>query len=231
MAYRYEKTLKGTFISRPNRFIAEVEINGRTEICHVKNTGRCRELLVKGVTVILEESLNPARKTKYDLIAVYKGERLVNIDSQVPNKCAAEAVPQLFEGVKLVKPEFKFGSSRIDFYIETEEKKILMEVKGVTLENNGVVSFPDAPTERGVKHLHELSEAVSQGYEACVLFVVQLEGAERFEPNRATNPEFAEALAQAEKCGVRVMVYGCKITEDTILIDVSAEISRDSICY
>ena len=231
MAYCYRKTLKGTFISRPNRFIAEVLINGRTEICHVKNTGRCRELLVKGVTVILEESSNPDRKTKYDLIAVCKGKRLVNIDSQVPNKCAAEVIPQLFEGVTLVKPEFKFGSSRIDFYIETNEKKILMEVKGVTLEDNGTVRFPDAPTERGVKHLKELSAAVGQGYEACVLFVVQLEGAEFFEPNRITHPEFADALLQAEKSGVKVMVYGCRVTEDTICIDTSAEISRSNLCY
>lgn len=231
MAYRYGKTLKGTFISRPNRFIAEVEINGRTEICHVKNTGRCRELLIKGVAVILEESSNPARKTKYDLIAVYKGEMLVNIDSQVPNKCAAEVIPHLFEGVKLIKPEFKFGSSRIDFYIETAEKKILMEVKGVTLEENGTVRFPDAPTERGVKHLRELSAAVKQGYEACVLFVVQLEGAKLFEPNRATHPEFADALLQAGKCGVKVIVYGCRVTEDTIFIDTSAEISKGNLCY
>ena len=231
MAYYYGKTLKGTFISRPNRFIAEVEINGRTEICHVKNTGRCRELLIKGVTVILEESSNPARKTKYDLIAVYKGEMLVNIDSQVPNKCAAEAIPQLFDGVKLVKPEFKFGSSRIDFYIETEEKRILMEVKGVTLENNGVVRFPDAPTERGVKHLKELAAATAQGYEACVLFVVQLEGAERFEPNGETHPEFADALSMAENNGVKVMVYGCKVTEESISIDTSSELSRGNLCY
>ena len=224
MAYKYTDTVKGIFISRPNRFIAEVEIDGRTEICHVKNTGRCRELLVKGAEVILEKSGNPNRKTQYDLIAVYKGDVLINIDSQVPNKCAAEFIKYLFDGVTFVKPEYKFGQSRIDFYIETEKEHILMEVKGVTLEESGIVKFPDAPTERGVKHLRELSSAVENGIRACVLFVVQLENAVEFMPNRNTHREFAEELSEAYKKGVEIFVYGCKVTEESIEIDPQKKI-------
>ena len=219
MAYKYRRTLKGKFLSRPNRFVAEVEINGKVELCHVKNTGRCRELLVKGAEVILEDSGNSNRKTRYDLIAVYKGEMLINMDSQVPNKCAAEVIPCLFDGVTYVKPEYTIGESRIDFYIETEKERILIEVKGVTLEENGVVKFPDAPTERGIKHLKELSAAVENGYRACVLFVVQLEGAVKFMPNADTHREFAEALSGAHKKGVEIFVYGCKVTEESIEID------------
>ncbi|MBQ8825564.1 MAG: DNA/RNA nuclease SfsA [Oscillospiraceae bacterium] len=219
MAYKYRNTIKGKFISRPNRFIAEVEINGTAELCHVKNTGRCRELLVKGAEVILEDCGNSKRKTRYDLIAVYKGDMLINMDSQVPNKCAAEFIPYLFEGVTFVKPEYRFGESRIDFFIETGNERILMEVKGVTLEENGAVKFPDAPTQRGVKHLRELSAAVEKGCRACVLFVVQLENAVMFMPNRDTHCEFAEALADAHKKGVEILVYGCKVTEDSIEID------------
>ena len=218
MAYRYGRTVRGRFLSRPNRFIANVEIDGEIQVCHVKNTGRCRELLIEGCTVILEESTNPARKTKYDLIAVYKGEKLINMDSQVPNKCAAEYIPTLFEGVKLVKPEFKFGGSRVDFYIETEKERILLEVKGVTLENDGIVRFPDAPTERGVKHLNELKGALDEGFKAAVMFVIQMDGVKLFMPNDETHPQFGQALREAEKVGVKVIACQCAVTEDTIEI-------------
>ncbi len=218
MAYKYGKTLRGRFISRPNRFIAYVEVDGTEQICHVKNTGRCKELLTAGCTVILEESTNPSRKTRYDLIAVCKGEKLINIDSQVPNKCAAEFIPKLFDGIKLIKPEFTFGSSRIDFYIETESEKILLEVKGVTLENNGAVKFPDAPTERGVKHLKELTAALDNGFKSYVLFVIQMEGVTEFSPNDETHPQFGQALREAYRAGVKLIACQCKVTEDSIEI-------------
>lgn len=219
MAYRYADTVKGTFISRPNRFIAEVEIDGRVHICHVKNTGRCRELLIKGCTVILEKSGNPARKTAYDLIAVYKGERLINIDSQVPNKCAAEFLPRIFNGITFVKPECTYKDSRFDFYIEAEGEKIFLEVKGVTLEENGAVKFPDAPTERGIKHLNGLSACIPEGYKAYVLFVVQMDNVKYFSPNAETHPQFAEALRNAAEKGVTVLACSCKVTEDSIEAD------------
>lgn len=218
MAYCYKKTVRGRFVSRPNRFIANVEIDGEIQVCHVKNTGRCRELLVEGCTVILEEGTNPARKTKYDLIAVYKGGKLINMDSQVPNKCAAEYIPTLFEGVRLVKPEFKYGASRVDFYIETEKERILLEVKGVTLENDGIVKFPDAPTERGVKHLNELKNALDEGFKAAVMFVIQMDGVKLFMSNDETHPQFGQALREAEKAGVKVIACQCAVTEDTIEI-------------
>lgn len=218
MAYRYGKTVRGRFVSHPNRFIANVEIDGEIHVCHVKNTGRCRELLVEGCTVILEEGTNPARKTKYDLIAVYKGGKLINMDSQVPNKCAAEYIPALFDGVRLVKPEFKYGASRVDFYIETEKERILLEVKGVTLENDGIVKFPDAPTERGVKHLNELKNALDDGFKAAVMFVIQMDGVKLFMPNDETHPQFGQALREAEKSGVKVIACQCAVTEDTIEI-------------
>lgn len=218
MAYRYRNICRGIFISRPNRFIANVEINGEVYVCHVKNTGRCKELLIKGCTVILEESGNPARKTKYDLIAVYKGEKLINIDSQVPNKCAAEFIPKLFENVTLIKPEFTYGSSRFDFYIETLSDKIFLEVKGVTLEEKGIVRFPDAPTERGVKHLNELKRCAAEGYKAYVLFVVQMDGVTLFTPNYDTHKAFGDTLADAVKNGVTALAYDCLVTEDSIEI-------------
>lgn len=222
----YRDIRKGIFISRPNRFIAEIEIDGAKEICHVKNTGRCKELLVKGSTVFCEKSANPARKTKYDLVAVIKGKRLINMDSQAPNKAAREAIPELFDGVTLIKPEYTYKSSRIDFYIEASGEKILLEVKGVTLEEDNVVLFPDAPTERGVKHIHELISALSDGYRACILFVVQMSGADCFRPNRKTHPEFAEALKQAEREGVEILVYDTAVTESSMTLDrrIRAEI-------
>lgn len=216
MAYIYNKTREGIFISRPNRFIAEVDIDGEIQRCHVKNTGRCRELLPNGARVILCEGDNPNRKTKYDLIAVYKNGMLINMDSQVPNKCAAELLPRIFDGLTLVKPEYTYGASRLDFYAETAQDKLLIEVKGVTLEDNGVVRFPDAPTERGIKHLHELTAAVKDGYKAYLLFIVQMKGVKYLEPNRETHPEFAAALSEAAAGGVNILAYDCIVTEDSI---------------
>lgn len=171
----------------------------------MKNTGRCKELLTNGAEVIIECSDNPARKTKYDLIAVYKNGMLINMDSQSPNKAVGEFIPLLVENVTLIRPETVFGSSRIDFYIEAEGRKIFMEVKGCTLENEGVCKFPDAPTERGVKHLHELIKACESGYEAYIFFVIQMEKAEYFTPNRETHPEFADTLKTASKKGVKIL--------------------------
>lgn len=215
---KYNNVLKGKFVDRPNRFVANVIIDDKTEVCHVKNTGRCRELLVKGNTVYLQESDNPDRKTKYDLIAVQKGDRLINMDSQIVNYVALEYIPNLFDNIKKIKPEYKYGNSRIDIYLETEYDKIFIEVKGVTLENNGVVRFPDAPTERGVKHLKELQKAVTEGYRAYVLFVVQMSDVKYFEPNIKTHPEFAKELKKAKDNGVIPLAFECVITPDSIEI-------------
>ena len=215
---KYANIVKGTFIERPNRFIAICQIDGKEEICHVKNTGRCRELLLNGATVYLEKSSNPNRKTQYDLVAVQKGDRLINMDSQVVNKVALEFIPKLFSDIKYIKPEYKYGNSRFDIYVETETEKIFVEVKGVTLENDGVVRFPDAPTERGVKHLNELQKAVTEGYRAYVLFIVQMNDVKYFEPNRETHPQFADALKQAKENGVIPLAYTCDVTPDSIKI-------------
>ena len=215
---KYENIIKGTFIDRPNRFIAICDIGGKKEICHVKNTGRCRELLIKGATVYLEKSSNLNRKTQYDLVAVQKNDRLINIDSQVVNKVAFDFLPTLFEGVKFIKPEYKYGNSRFDFYFETEYEKVFIEVKGVTLENDGVVRFPDAPTERGIKHLKELQKAVKEGYKAYVLFVIQMSDVKYFEPNSQTHPEFAEELRNARDNEVVPLAFDCVVTPDSIEI-------------
>ena len=215
---KYNNILKGEFIDRPNRFIANVLIDNNIEVCHVKNTGRCKELLVKGSTVYLQKSDNPNRKTKYDLIAVQKGDRLINMDSQIVNYVALEFVPNLFDNIKFIKPEYKYGNSRFDIYVETDTNKIFVEVKGVTLENDGVVSFPDAPTERGVKHLKELQKAVTEGYRAYVLFVVQMSDIKYFEPNSITHPEFADELKKAKENGVIPLAYDCAVTPDSIKI-------------
>ncbi len=218
---KYKNIHKGIFINRPNRFIAEVEIGGETKICHVKNTGRCKELLVEGAEVYLEKSDNPQRKTEYDLISVYKGNNLINMDSNAPNKVVHEWLKQekLFKNITLIKPEAKFKNSRFDFYVETTDKKIFIEVKGVTLEENGIASFPDAPTERGVKHLGELIEAIKYGYDAYVLFVIQMKGCKSFKPNRKTHPEFADALIKAKEHGVNVICVDCVVTKDELFID------------
>lgn len=215
---RYKNVKEGIFLNRPNRFIANVLIDGREACCHVKNTGRCRELLREGVKVFLEESDNPERKTKYDLIAVYKGNVLYNIDSQAPNKVFGEYITKLFDNVTFVKPECKYKNSRFDFYIEYGNKKAFVEVKGVTLEKDNVMLFPDAPTQRGVKHINELCECVDEGYEAYAVFVIQADAGEYFIPNGETHPEFAEALKNAKSRGVKLVALTCSVFPDVLEI-------------
>ena len=218
---KYNNVEKGIFIERPNRFIAYVEINGNIEKCHVKNTGRCRELLIKGVTVFLEKGDNPNRKTKYSLIAVQKGNVLINIDSQAPNKVVKEWLETNIEklGITYIKPEKIYKKSRIDFYYETQDKKIYMEVKGVTLLDGQVAKFPDAPTERGIKHIEHLIELKNEGFETYIMFVVQCKGVNRFEPNDVTHKAFGDALRKAIIAGVNVIAYDCVVTENTIYLD------------
>ena len=214
----YGKILPGVFLARPNRFIAHVEVGGQTEVCHVKNTGRCRELLIPGVRVWLEESANPARKTRFDLIAVEKaresGSLLINMDAQAPNKVFGEwaAAGGLGFVPTLLRPETVYGNSRFDFYWELGEvRRGFWEVKGVTLEENGTARFPDAPTLRGVKHLEELIAAHRAGYETGVCFIVQMEGMDHVEPNDATHPAFGEALRRAKRAGVDVLALECRV--------------------
>ena len=214
----YDHVISGRFIRRPNRFIAHIETELGEEICHVKNTGRCRELLTPGAKVYLAVSNHPARKTRCDVVAVEKGTRLINMDSQAPNLIAGEAAAMLFPGARLIRPECTFGDSRLDFYIETEERKIFMEVKGVTLEEDGVVSFPDAPTERGIKHLRELEKCIQAGYEAAVLFVIQMQEVKYFTPNWRTHSAFGEALRHARDAGVQILCYDCLVTEDSMAL-------------
>ena len=212
---KYSKTYQAKFIDRPNRFIAHVELNGNVETVHVKNTGRCKELLIPGVTVILEESDNESRKTKYDLIAVYKENfGLINIDSQAPNKVAKEWLNS--KDYTYIKPEYIYGNSRIDFYMEKDDKKYLMEVKGCTLEREGVGYFPDAPTERGVKHIYELIKAKTEGYDVALAFVIQMEGVNEVHPNIETHPEFGTAMSDARKAGVNIIFIKCKVFEDRL---------------
>ena len=250
---KYNQVVPGIFLQRPNRFIAHILINGKEEICHVKNTGRCRELLIPGCTVYCAVSDNPQRKTKYDLIAVEKSIEnqivfanagipsqhvkstpeahstlLVNMDSQAPNAAVKEwlrsgASP--FGKIDFLKPEYKYGNSRFDFYLECNSRKIFLEVKGVTLEDNGVVLFPDAPTERGVKHVRELIRCHEEGFETYVLFVVQMERAMYFTPNRKTHPQFADALCEAQNAGVQLLAYTCKVTPDEMKIYKELKIS------
>ena len=217
---QYRSVKKGIFQARPNRFIAHVEVDGRLEVVHVKNTGRCRELLVPGATVYLEESGNPARKTRDDLIAVEKGRLLVNMDAQAPNKVFQEGAEGggFLSGLTLLRPETTWGSSRFDFYWEAGERRGFVEVKGVTLEENGHARFPDAPTERGVKHLEELIRCQAEGYEAAVCFVIQMAGMKDFAPNDVTHPAFGAALRKAAGAGVQVLARGCSVTPDTLTI-------------
>lgn len=215
---QYGKILPARFLARPNRFVARVEAEGQELVCHVKNTGRCRELLVPGATVWLEESPNPNRKTKFDLIAVEKGERLINMDAQAPNQVFGEwATSGHFrEGLTLLRPETTYWSSRFDFYWESSKSRGFVEVKGVTLEEDGVVRFPDAPTLRGVKHLEELILAHEAGYEAAVCFVIQMGDVRWFAPNDATHPEFGQALRKAAAAGVEVLAMDCTVTPQTL---------------
>ena len=217
---KYERIEKGRFLERPNRFIAYVEILGKTETVHVKNTGRCAELLVPGATVYVQKTDNPERKTQWDLIAVEKEKRIINMDSQIPNKVVEEWIRQgnLFPNASLIRPETTYGSSRFDLYVEEGERKIFMEIKGVTLEKDGVVRFPDAPTERGVKHVEELVAAVKEGYEAYLFFVVQMNNVKYLAPNRKTHAAFGEALDFAKQQGVNILAYECAVERDGIEI-------------
>ena len=213
----YQNIIHGQFHSRPNRFIAKVWIDGELETVHVKNTGRCRELLLPGAEVILECCDQPTRKTKYDLIGVYKeGLGLVNIDSQAPNKVAKEWLLQ--QDYTCVRPEYTYGDSRIDFYMERGEERYLMEVKGCTLEVDGFFFFDAAPTERGIKHLHELCKAVDEGYHCMLAFVIQMEGIHEVRANAETHPAFGVALEEARQAGVEIVFLPCKIEEDSLKI-------------
>ena len=218
---RYERIKRATFLERPNRFIAYADIAGKQETIHVKNTGRCAELLVPDAEIFVQESDNPERKTKWDLIGVRKGERLINMDSQIPNKVVGEwlSAGNLFSAGASVRPETVYGNSRFDFYVEEGENRAFIEVKGVTLEEEGVVRFPDAPSERAVKHVEELIRAKKEGYDAYVFLVIQMKGVRYFTPNIDTQPEFAEVLKKAKAAGVRILAYDCKVTEDSIQID------------
>lgn len=216
---RYSNMVPGVFLKRPNRFIAHILIDGREEICHVKNTGRCRELLTPGTQVWCQEFDSVSRKTKYDLIAVRKGERLINMDSQAPNKAAGEwlAAGGLGEITDL-RAETVHGDSRFDFSFEKDGRQCFLEVKGVTLENDGVCAFPDAPTARGVKHLQGLQRAAQEGYGAYVLFVIQMADVKYLHPNDGTDPAFGAALRAAAQAGVNVLALDCAVTEDTMVL-------------
>ena len=217
---QYQNVKKAVFLRRPNRFIAQVELEGREETVHVKNTGRCRELLVPGVTVYLEDGGRPGRKTRYDLIAVEKGDRLINMDAQAPNKVFGEwaASGGFRTGLSLLRPETIWGNSRFDFYWESseEERKGFVEVKGVTLEEGGAVYFPDAPTERGVKHVEELVACRKAGYEAALFLVVQMEGVAFWSPNDRTHPAFGAAVRTAAAAGVEILCRDCRVTPDSL---------------
>ena len=241
---KYAQIVQGRFLERPNRFIAMAEINGQIEKCHVKNTGRCRELLIPGAAVWLEKSANPNRKTAYDLVAVSKQGQIINMDSQAPNQAVREwleqgmlseenSVPEPsgtgrpFSEIRHVKPEFRYGDSRIDFYAEAGRDRmhrILIEVKGVTLEEEGSARFPDAPTERGIKHMLELERSVKEGYEAWILFVIQMKGIQWLEPNDRTHPQFGETLRRVKRAGVGILAYDCLVTTNEIRLDQPVEI-------
>ena len=222
----YENILPAVFVDRPNRFIAHVELNGRLEVCHVKNTGRCRELLIPGCRVYVQHQPSPTRKTAYDLIAVEKGERLLNMDANAPNRVFNEFVRagRFLRGWSVIRPETTHGDSRFDFYLESPGHRLFAEVKGVTLEDDGVMRFPDAPTERGVKHLEGLARCVQEGYEAWAVFVIQTENVRWMEPNRRTHPAFADALRQAAQAGVHLLALDCHTEPDRLEICRPVEI-------
>ncbi len=222
----YKNIESGVFISRPNRFIAQVEIGGQLHTVHVKNTGRCAELLTPNAQVILERSSNQSRKTLYDLVAVYKNGSLINMDSQAPNKAVFEwlAGGGLIKSPTLIKPEKTYGSSRLDFYIENENEKYFVEVKGVTLEENKIAMFPDAPTERGRKHLNELIKAKQEGFGAAVIFLIQMKGCKYFTPNKKTDSPFADCLKKAQESGVEIIALDCIVTPSSMTADERIEV-------
>lgn len=215
----YSNIVPGIFLSRPNRFIAHVVINGNTEVCHVKNTGRCKELLTPGAAVWCQDSASPNRKTRYDLIAVQKGSRLINMDSQAPNAAAGEWLSQGGLGIiSNLRPETKFGESRFDFSFTKDGVPCFLEVKGVTLEHDGICAFPDAPTQRGARHLQELTQAACSGYGAWILFVIQMSPVCCLHPNDATDPAFGQALRQAAEAGVHILAMDCRVTPDSMTL-------------
>lgn len=221
----YANMVPGVFLARPNRFIAHVQIGGQTEVVHVKNTGRCRELLPAGAEVFCQRSGNPARKTKFDLITVRKGQRLINMDSQAPNTAAREWLLSGGLGeISDLRAEYTHGDSRYDFSFLRDGKRCFLEVKGVTLENDGVCAFPDAPTERGAKHLRGLTRAVGEGYGGYVLFVIQMADVKHLHPNDATDPNFGAALREAAAAGVQVLAVDCRVTVDSMEIGKSVPV-------
>lgn len=214
---QYNNIRKAKFISRPNRFVAYCELDGEVVVCHVKNTGRCRELLITDAQVYLAESSNPLRKTKFDLVAAEKNGEIINIDSQAPNIAVGEYLNRIYPDA-VIRPETKYGNSRFDFYVESGDDRIFIEVKGVTLEKDGAALFPDAPTERGVKHINELTECVKDGYKARLIFVIQMTNVDHFSPNDETHKAFGEALRNAVGSGVQVMAVNCAVTADSVII-------------
>ncbi|MBE6785842.1 MAG: DNA/RNA nuclease SfsA [Ruminococcaceae bacterium] len=223
---KYNSIIKGEFIKRLNRFVALCRIDSEDIYCHVKNTGRCKEILVEGAECFLEVSSNPQRKYGYSLVTVKKGERLINIDSQAPNKAVGEFLKEgkLFSDISFIQPEKTYGNSRFDFYFEHGGKKAFLEVKGVTLEKDGAVFFPDAPTERGTKHLNELCDCIEQGYEAYAFFVVQMKNVKAFSPNDSTDFAFGKALRAAADKGVKIICYDCSVTENEMLIEAAVPV-------
>lgn len=227
----YENIVEAIFIERPNRFIAHCIVNGKEEVVHVKNTGKCRELLIPGCKVYLQEHDNPKRKTKFSLISVIKENRLINMDSQAPNKVVYESLinnkinlPGLKGDIKYIKPEKTYGDSRFDIYIETDTEKAFLEVKGVTLEEDGIVLFPDAKTERGVKHINELIKAIEDGYLSYILFVIQMDNVKYFTPNIKMHKEFGQALKNAQYKGVNILAYDCDVTLNSLDIKNKVDI-------
>ena len=225
---KYENIKEGIFLERPNRFIAHGLVDNHKEVIHVKNTGRCRELLVPDAKIFLEEFDNPNRKTKWDLIGVKKGDTLINMDSGAPNKVVGEWLQESeiadFQEITLIKPEARYRSSRFDFYVETKEKKIYIEVKGVTLEMDGVAKFPDAPSQRAVRHVEELIQARKEGFEAYVFFVIKMKGIRYFTPNEDTHPQFKEVLVEAKEKGVKLLAYDCVVKPNELTIDKPVKI-------
>ena len=223
---KYENIKKGKLIERENRFIALVDIDGEVERVHVPNTGRCKEIFVPGATVILNEPTGTKRKTRYSLVSAYKGGLLINIDSQAPNKIVKEALEnkKIFKDIILIHPEYTYGNSRFDFYFERGKEKAFMEVKGVTLEQNSLCMFPDAPTLRGVKHIEELIKAKGEGYGAYIMFLVQMEGMKAFVPNVKLHKDFGDALKDAMAAGVNVLVYDTIVREGEVLFGKKVEL-------
>lgn len=228
---KYDNITEGIFRKRPNRFIAHVDVAGEEMICHVKNTGRCRELFIPGTPVGLVASDNPNRKTKYDLVSVKKQDRWVNMDSQMANDVAGEWLQtgRLFSQNASIYRERRYGNSRFDFYIEDENRKIFLEVKSVTLEDGGIARFPDAPTVRGIKHIEELCACLQEGYEAYILFVIQMKGIKKFMPNWKTHREFGEALCAAKEKGVKILAVDCAVTMGSITAEHCIDVVLDEM--